>query len=101
MVRSRASSCVTVSTASWMFPSPSPPQSEPGSPLPRLGAQPGGIPGADCLNLNIWTPALDGSRPVGVYLHGGGFREGNGALRMYDGASFARDGLVLVTVNYR
>ena len=36
----------------------------------------GGVPqGEDCLNLNVWTPALrdEKRRPVFVYLHGGGY----------------------------
>jgi len=82
-------------------PGPTPPQSESWSPLHQLGAEPGRIAGDDYLNLNVWTPSLDGSSPVAVYIHGGAFREGNGALRMYDGTNFARDGIVLVTVNYR
>src|SRR6202034_1171506 len=36
-----------------------------------------------------------------VWIHGGGFRNGNGSAALYDGASFARDGVVLVTLNYR
>src|SRR5690606_29945643 len=33
----------------------------------------------DCLKLNVWTPALDSKkRPVLVWLHGGGFTNGNG-----------------------
>lgn len=37
--------------------------------------------GEDCLNLNVLTPVIGkGSRPVMVYLHGGGFSSGSGAL---------------------
>lgn len=55
-----------------------------------------------CLNLNIWTPD-PGTRglPVMVYLHGGGFMIGSGAAPAFDGTSFARGGVVLVTLNYR
>jgi para-nitrobenzyl esterase len=60
------------------------------------------IPGADCLNLNVWTPDPGGSGlPVMVWIHGGTFLSGSGALGVYDGAAFARDGVVLVTINYR
>lgn len=59
----------------------------------------------DCLTLNIWTPCADTDAekavPVMVWLHGGSNRMGAGSLAMYDGSAFARDGVVLVTVNYR
>src|SRR5437764_2016161 len=56
----------------------------------------------DCLSLNVWTPAADdGKRPVMVWIHGGAFLFGTGATPWYDGRSFARDGVVLVTINYR
>ncbi len=60
------------------------------------------IPGEECLNLNVWTPGLDGPpRPVLVWIHGGGFTNGSGAVSTYDGTRFARDGLVFVSINYR
>ncbi len=60
------------------------------------------IPGEDCLNLNVWTPGIDGAtRPVLVWIHGGGFTNGSGAVSTYDGTRFARDGIVFVTINYR
>ncbi|HEU5383114.1 MAG TPA: carboxylesterase/lipase family protein [Ktedonobacteraceae bacterium] len=60
------------------------------------------VPGADCLNLNIWTPDLGDARlPVMVWIHGGAFRAGSGAIPTYDGHNFARDGVVCVTLNYR
>ncbi len=53
----------------------------------------------DCLKLNVWTPSVtDGKRPVMVWVHGGGFRAGSGRV---DGAAFAREGVVLVSFNYR
>ena len=55
----------------------------------------------DCLYLNVWTPSLDGALPVMVWIHGGGFEMGSGSSPLYDGTSFARDGVVLVTLNYR
>lgn len=36
-----------------------------------------------------------------VWIHGGSLRNGSGAVPLYDGRAFARDGIVLVTVNYR
>ena len=58
----------------------------------------------DCLNLNLWTPALDdGKRPVLVWLHGGGYEAGSAIEHIaYDGANMARFGdAVVVTVNHR
>lgn len=56
----------------------------------------------DCLTLNIWAPAeATGLAPVMVWLHGGSNRMGAGSLPFYDGAAFARDGVVLISVNYR
>ncbi|MGY1711617.1 carboxylesterase/lipase family protein [Geodermatophilus sp. SYSU D00758] len=60
------------------------------------------IPGEDVLNLNVWTPDPSaGGLPVMVWIHGGAFVNGSGAVPVYDGTAFARDGVVLVTVNYR
>src|SRR5215207_604265 len=60
------------------------------------------IPGADCLNLNVWTPDPGhAGLPVFVWIHGGAFVNGSGAVPVYDGATFARDGVVCVTINYR
>jgi para-nitrobenzyl esterase len=64
-----------------------------GSPLPEAGA--------DCLNLNVWSPDVTGSLPVYVWIHGGAFYGGSGVEAVYDGASFARNGVVCVTINYR
>ena len=58
--------------------------------------------GDDYLNLNVWTPeqAIGGDpRPVMVWIHGGAFVNGSGGI--YDGTTFARDGVVMVSINYR
>ena len=57
----------------------------------------------DCLTLNIWAPeAAKGKElPVLVYFYGGGLVAGDGSELRYDGASFARKGIVVVTINYR
>src|SRR3984957_13353935 len=57
----------------------------------------------DCLNLNLWTPGLDGAhRPVMVWIHGGGFTIGAGSQEIYNGSVLARRGDgVIVTINYR
>ncbi|MFD7624785.1 carboxylesterase/lipase family protein [Streptomyces sp. NPDC059851] len=61
------------------------------------------VPGDDCLNLNVWTPAPDPAArlPVMVWLHGGSLTRGSSAVPVYDGSAFARDGVVLVSANYR
>ncbi|WP_069164746.1 carboxylesterase/lipase family protein [Nocardia altamirensis] len=60
------------------------------------------VPGAEFLNVNVWTPDPGGSGlPVMVWIHGGAFTRGSNALPAYNGAAFARDGVVLVSINYR
>jgi para-nitrobenzyl esterase len=62
-----------------------------------------GASGDDCLNLNVWTPALDDARrPVMVWFHGGGFSSGTANNPMYFGDHLAHRGdVVVVTVNHR
>ena len=57
----------------------------------------------DCLSVTVWTPSADGARrPVLVWLHGGAYVSGGGALDWYSGARLAREGeVVVVAVNYR
>ncbi|MGW8571399.1 carboxylesterase/lipase family protein [Streptomyces niveus] len=58
--------------------------------------------GEDYLTVNVWTPGTRrGGLPVMVFVHGGGFVAGSTRSTMYDGSAFARDGVVLVTLNYR
>ncbi|MGO8951193.1 MAG: carboxylesterase/lipase family protein [Ktedonobacterales bacterium] len=60
------------------------------------------IAGEDCLNLNVWTPERGDARlPVMVWIHGGSFTRGSNAVPGYNGSSFARDGVVYVSINYR
>lgn len=59
------------------------------------------VPGASTLNLNVFTPGLQGVRPVMVWIHGGGYSSGSIASPWYDGAAFNRDGVVTVSVSYR
>ena len=65
----------------------------------------GDVPDAseDCLNLNVWTPGLDGAhRPVLVWVHGGSFMTGSGSSGLYRGGMLARGSdVVVVTINYR
>lgn len=59
----------------------------------------------DCLKLNVWTNGIaDGKkRPVLVWLHGGGFTNGNGIEQDgYHGENFAKNGdAVFVSINHR
>jgi para-nitrobenzyl esterase len=60
------------------------------------------IAGDNELNLNIFTPDLGAAGlPVLVWIHGGGFAAGCSSSPWYRGQGFARDGVVLVTINYR
>ena len=60
------------------------------------------IGGEECLNLNVWTPdAGAAGLPVLVWIHGGAFMNGSSSVADYDGAAFARDGVVCVSINYR
>ncbi|BBZ74973.1 carboxylic ester hydrolase [Mycolicibacterium anyangense] len=62
------------------------------------------IEGDDWLTLNIWTPAPvahDAQLPVYVWFYGGSFAMGNTAEDIFDGSTFARDGIVYVSANYR
>jgi para-nitrobenzyl esterase len=74
------------------------PQTDPGDTVDGGRA----VTNEDCLTLNVWAPAhVTSPAPVMVWLHGGGNTQGAGFRRYYDGAAFARDGVVLVTINYR
>jgi para-nitrobenzyl esterase len=57
----------------------------------------------DCLYLNVWTGAEDAGepRPVMVWIFGGGFNQGSGSDPTFDGEALAKQGVVLVTINYR
>ncbi|MGW7386118.1 carboxylesterase/lipase family protein [Streptomyces sp. NPDC054794] len=63
---------------------------------------PGWIKGDDYLTVTVRAPADAGpDLPVMVFVHGGGFTAGSTRAPLYDGTAFARDGIVLVTINYR
>jgi para-nitrobenzyl esterase len=55
----------------------------------------------DCLTLNVWSPQAAKNAPVMVWIHGGAHRLGSGTFAIYDGTELARQGVVLVTINYR
>ncbi|MGO4340979.1 carboxylesterase/lipase family protein [Pedococcus sp. 2YAF34] len=58
-------------------------------------------PGDDYLNVDVWAPAGGSGLPVLVWIHGGAFVRGANSVPTYDGTAFARDGVVVVGVNYR
>jgi para-nitrobenzyl esterase len=80
-------------------PGAAPPQTVGG-----LDLVPGMIPAAQaeaCLTAEICSPAVDGSRPVLVWVPGGSYRIGAASLPLYDGAHLAARDVVVVGLNYR
>lgn len=64
----------------------------------------GATPGEDCLVLNVWRPAgmAKGEKlPVVFWIYGGGFVNGGSSPPVYDGSSFAKKGVIMVSANYR
>jgi para-nitrobenzyl esterase len=63
----------------------------------------------DCLNLDVYTPtkaataakAGKAKLPVMFWIHGGGYVNGSGTANLYNGTELARQGVVLVSINYR
>jgi len=74
-----------------------------GPACPQPKQDPKGNYSEDCLSLNVWTPARKaGARlPVMVWVHGGGFNFGASSQAEYHGANLAKQGVVVVTLNYR
>ena len=104
----------TAGALRWRAPQPAPHWSEPrdasayGPACPQT-TYPGtpnaggyvGPTSEDCLNLNIWAPKGAHKAPVMVWIFGGGNVAGANSIPPNDGSAFARDGIVLVSVNYR
>jgi para-nitrobenzyl esterase len=72
----------------------------------RVPEEYGGDPGPDgedCLFLNVWTPRADpvAHLPVMVWIHGGAYLFGSGSVAIYDGGPLAKQGAVVITLNYR
>jgi para-nitrobenzyl esterase len=71
------------------------------------GAAPGSISegsSEDGLYLNLWLPAdtKPGAKlPVMVWIHGGAFVFGSGSQPDFSGVQFAKQGVILMTFNYR
>jgi para-nitrobenzyl esterase len=76
---------------------------QPGSPMEAMFGATTGQNGEDCLYLNVFAPAAEGSgRPVMVWIHGGAFVGGSGSTAWYDGSTFSANAdVVVVTINYR
>lgn len=80
-------------------------------PDPGDAAPLGVTPSEDCLYLNVWAPSdaipdpkadrAPTNHPVLVWIHGGGYVNGGTSTPIYDGSAFARDGVILVSLNYR
>jgi para-nitrobenzyl esterase len=87
--------------------SPTPPQADLSSQrMPGLDLRPivgeSWRKGDDYLTLNIWTPDPGAQGlPVMVFIYGGAFVSGGSSTPLYEGVRFARDGVVLVSFNYR
>jgi para-nitrobenzyl esterase len=60
-------------------------------------------PSEDCLYLNVWRPADPAARnlPVMVWIYGGGFVGGSSSSPNTSGVQFAKQDVVLVSMNYR
>lgn len=68
--------------------------------LPIVGT--GWTRGDDYLTVNVWTPDPSAQGlPVMVFIHGGGFVVGSNNVSGNDGSSFARSGVVCISINYR
>jgi para-nitrobenzyl esterase len=75
-------------------------------PFPSDAAPLGTAPAEDCLYANVWKPsaskpAKKGGLPVIVWIYGGGFVNGGSSPPTYAGARLARQGVVVVSFNYR
>ncbi|ARK11092.1 carboxylesterase family protein [Fibrella sp. ES10-3-2-2] len=80
-----------------------------GADAPQRGFGPGAAAmsansSEDCLFLNLWRPANATEKsklPVMVWIHGGAFVFGSGSQPDFSGVQFAKQGVILVTFNYR
>ncbi len=74
------------------------------TPMVALGGSSNPIGSEDCLYLNVWAHkrAAKEKKPVMMFIHGGGFQHGSGAMDTYYGARLAATGdVIVVTINYR
>ncbi len=71
-----------------------------GKPLPGKNSRINVEGGGDCLRVNIWSPDLGKAKlPVLVYIPGGGSMSCDNSE--IDGTSFAKSGVVVVSIPYR
>lgn len=79
-----------------------PPSAPQGRGGPTGGTNASGRGEQDYLTVNVWSPSLGRTgSPVMVWIHGGGFFAGSASFDLYDGASLAGRGVVVVSFNYR
>jgi para-nitrobenzyl esterase len=74
---------------------------QPSSHAVNIYADPPPTVSEDCLSLNVWAPKAARNAPVMVWIHGGALSNGYSSESMYDGAALARQGIVVVSINYR
>lgn len=55
----------------------------------------------DCLSLNIWAPEDAANAPIFVWIHGGALVSGASSFDMYNGSRLAKQGVIVVSINYR
>ncbi|XP_035896227.1 carboxylesterase 4A-like [Anopheles stephensi] len=68
----------------------------------QLSIIPGQLRGSeDCLYLNIYTQQLIGTRPVMVWIHGGGYNANSGNSDEFGPEKLVQENVLLVTLNYR
>lgn len=73
-------------------------------PIPASGSNGGGVSGdtsEDCLTLNVFAPEGVRNAPVMLWLFGGAGYLGGAHLPTYGGSTFAKNGVMVVTINYR
>lgn len=84
---------------------------QPGAHCPQTRHQ--DVSSEDCLTINVYIPSLKSEEPLPVlfWIHGGGYRTGTGAYyssrninnptELVDAKLWNRQGIILVTLNYR
>lgn len=85
-------------TADYSQRGPQCPQTPTEPDMYRPGEQP---QSEDCLNMSIYTPAMEGKLPVVVFLHGGSHHHGSSEWPLYDGTGLAEQGVVSVAISFR